>query len=859
MRRQRFIIIGIVLLIAILGGFGVRHFLGNHDAKKSAQTDTTAPQVTLHIPSSALEQAKTGHQLDVSVDASDNKIVERVEYLLDGNVVARSIEPPFRVTINLSKLAPGKHTLQAIAYDFAGNAGKSRVFSFTIEADDTVSPADQTSQTIVGQSNQRASSRGGRNSSQASQTSSTNNQQQSGDNNSGSGSEPGDGGSTGPVHQFVDPARTAGGWYVAPPAQVCSSSAWNWGPVSAPAGAVTVPAGDNLSFNFGQPDTTYWFAPGEHTLGTGQYSKITPANNSTFIGAPGAILDGKNNNQYAFAGTASNVRIAYLEIRNFGRGLDNNNEGVINHDSGTGWLMEYLNAHNNDGAAVFLGTQNTVRYSCLKDNGQYGFSMFKEQVPNDSAIKDIVVDHNEITGNNQDNWESLISGCGCTGGGKFWDVKGARVTNNYVHHNLSVGLWADTNDIDFLFDSNWVEQNSGEGIWYEISYNATMSRNVLKRNNWTSGNNNTGSPAPAIYISESGGDSRLQSSTSGSTNLRIQNNLLEDNFSGISIFENSNRFCNSNGNTSKTYCTPFVTPTIIPAPYDYTYPNPINTTHPCYTNITTGSYPANCRWHSKNVQVFNNEFRFTESHVPCAGTFCGVQALFATGANNISWAPTAYNVQNVQNDVMFNNNNKFFNNTYIGDWRFVKGSGEGINWDTWKSSPYLQDSNSTISGQSPVTNMLDADTATLEGAIGKWQDWFSTNPTRSTEQAHSGTHSLKVSMTAGGSWGVELSNWPGFDVRTSGPKRVSFWARQGTGAVPNVRLRVTWYDANQQVISDSQNPVEIPLTLSGSWQQATAAVTAPFGANTVHLQFLSSSGGTGNSIYIDDIVVADDQ
>jgi hypothetical protein len=209
--------------------------------------------------------------------------------------------------------------------------------------------------------------------------------------------------------------------------------------------------------------------------------------------------------------------------------------------------------------------------------------------------------------------------------------------------------------------------------------------------------------------------------------------------------------------------------------------------------------------------------------------------------------------------VMFNNNNKFFNNTYIGDWRFVKGSGEGINWDTWKSSPYLQDSNSTISGQSPVTNMLDADTATLEGAIGKWQDWFSTNPTRSTEQAHSGTHSLKVSMTAGGSWGVELSNWPGFDVRTSGPKRVSFWARQGTGAVPNVRLRVTWYDANQQVISDSQNPVEIPLTLSGSWQQATAAVTAPFGANTVHLQFLSSSGGTGNSIYIDDIVVADDQ
>lgn len=845
MKRQRLIIIGIALIIAIIGGLSIYSLFFRHDAQPTTKNDTIAPRVALRISSAALEQAKTGHQLEVFVDASDNKMVARVEYLLDGKVVARSIEPPFRVSINLSKLSPGKHTLQAVAYDFVGNVGKSKVFSFIIEADDTITPADQTSEAIVSQSNALDAKASGNTSGSRPST---------GGGDSGSG-----GGSTGPSHQFVDPARTAGGWYVTPPAQVCGSNAWDWGPASAPAGAITVPAGDNVGFDFSRPNVTYWFAPGEHTLGTGQFSKIVPGNDSTFIGAPGAILDGKNNNQYAFAGTASNVHITYLEVRNFGRGLDNNNEGVINHDSGTGWLMEYIYAHNNDGAAIFLGTQNTIRYSCLKDNGQYGFSMYKDQIEGDSAIKDIVVDHNEITGNNQDNWESLISGCGCTGGGKFWDVKGARVTNNYVHHNLSVGLWADTNDIDFLFDSNWVEQNSGEGIWYEISYNATMSRNVLKRNNWTSGNNNTGSPAPAIYISESGGDSRLQSTTSGSTNLQIKNNLLEDNFSGISIFENSNRFCNSNGNTSKTYCTPFVTPNIIPSPYDYTYPNPINATHPCYTSITTGSYPANCRWHSKNVQVFDNEFRFTEANVPCAGTFCGVQALFATGANNIPWAPTAYNIQNVQNDVMFNNNNKFFRNTYIGDWRFVKGSGEGINWDTWKSSPYLQDDQSTIGGQALVTNMLDADTATLEGSLGRWQDWFSTTPTRTTEQAHTGTHSLKVSMNAGGSWGVELSNWPGFAVRTSGPKRVSFWARQGTGAVTNVRLRVTWYDANQQVISDPQNPVEVPLTLSGSWQQASAAVTAPFGANTVLLQFLSSAGGAGNSVYIDDIIVADDQ
>lgn len=866
MKLKTLIIIGTMLIILGAGSFIASQVFFSHDPKNEQRADTTAPAVTLHIPSSVLEGIKIGHSLEVSVEASDNKLIERVEYLLDGEVTARSIEPPFKVTIDIAGLSEGEHTLQAVAYDFAGNLGKSEVFTFTIKSGDTAAPADETSEDILGQSDERSML-------PVAAVSGDSNGSGSG-NGSGAVIKPSKPSNPGnnptdpvdptdptdpeePSNPIIDPLRTAGGWYASAPAQVCDSDIWNLGPVTAEPGAVTVPAGDNTGFNFSQTNTTYWFAPGEHTLGLGQYSKIIPGSGSTYIGAPGAILDGKNNNQYAFSGTASDVRIAYLEIRNFGRGLDNNNEGVINHDSGTGWVMEYLYAHNNDGAAVFIGSENTVHYNCLKDNGQYGFSMYKDQVQGDSAIKDIVVDHNEITGNNQDNWEALEIGCGCTGGGKFWDVEGAQVTNNYVHHNLSVGLWADTNDIDFLFDSNWVEQNSGEGIWYEISYNATISRNVLKRNNWTSGANNLGSPAPAIYISESGGDSRLQSTTSGSDDLRIQSNLLEDNFSGISIFENSNRFCNSNGNTSKTYCTPFVNPTIIPSPYNFTYPNPINAGHPCYTDIGSAPYTTNCRWHSKNVQVSDNEFRFTEANVPCAGTFCGVQALFATGANNIYWAPTAYNVQNVQNNVMFNNNNKFFDNTYIGDWRFVKGSGEGINWDTWRSSPYLQDNGSSITGQTPVANVVDSDTATLEGSLGKWQDWFSSSPTRSTDEAHTGTHSLKITMTAGGSWGTEINNWPGFDVQTSGPKRVSFWAKQGTGAVSNLRLRVTWYDANEQVISDSQNPVEVSRTLSANWQEATADVTAPSGSNTVHLQFLSASGGNGNSVYIDDIKVAD--
>ncbi|GAA0909197.1 hypothetical protein Vau01_104740 [Virgisporangium aurantiacum] len=652
--------------------------------------------------------------------------------------------------------------------------------------------------------------------------------------------------------------RTPGGWYAQLPTElrVCDGDGWNGGPSVAPDGSVVVPAGDNTGFNFGQTGQTYWFAPGVHTLGTGEYSTVTPGSGSSYLGAPGAVLDGMNANKYAFAGPATDVRIAYLEIRNFGRGLDNNNEGVINHNASNDWLMEFLYAHHNDGAAVFLGSLNTIRDSCLKDNGQYGVSMYDDQVEGDSAIKGIVVDNNEIVGNNQDDWETREPGCGCTGGVKFWDVKGATVTANYVHDNLSVGLWADTNNIDFLFDSNWIEHNQSVGIWYEISYNATMSRNVFKRNGWVSGNQNLGSPSPAIYISESGGDARLQHSITGSPNLDIRNNLFEDNFSGVSIYENANRFCNANGNTSKTYCTPFVSPTVIPPPYDFDYLDPINATHPCYTSIANEPYRSDCRWHSRDVKVFSNEFRFDQAKVPCAGTYCGAQALIATGADNLPWMP--YTVSGIQQDVMFNNGNSFHDNAYFGDWRFARGWGDTISWNTWRAAPYNQDAGSTLDGASgppPIANALDVDTATLEGSLGKWSPWFGCTLERVADAAHSGGYGLRVALT-GASFGVSLANWPGFTANPGG-KRVSLWARQGTSpGVTTATLSVRWFNADQVLLATDV----VPITgLTPNWQEFTAQLTAPSTAATVFLELTGGGGATGNTLLLDDLVVADQQ
>jgi hypothetical protein len=494
---------------------------------------------------------------------------------------------------------------------------------------------------------------------------------------------------------------TSGTWPSTPPAQICGNSVLNGGPTSAPAGAITVPAGNNSSVNFTQNNKTFWFAPGVHYLGSGQYSQITPGSGSTYIGAPGAILDGQHINQYAFTQHATNVRVAYLEIRNFGKARDinnpakdneaNNNEAVVNHDAGDNWTIEYNNIHNVAGAGVFLGSNNVVRYNCLKDNGQYGFSMYKDPVTNDSSIKNITLDHNEVAGNNTDNWEQDASGnetgCGCTGGGKFWDVKGARVTNNYVHDNKSVALWADTNDIDFLIQGNWIENNDSEAIFYEISYNVTIKDNVIKHNALQSGGsfaaNGDDFPESAVYISESGGDSRVSSAITGSPTVTISNNLFLDNWGGITLWENADRYCNSPANTSTGYCTA-VNPTVAK----------IST---CTSgNINNAPYKSDCRWKTQNVTISGNEFRITPANVNnCNTAYCGHMAVLSNYGTYPSWSP--YKGTVIQQAITFNQNNHWTNNKYYGPWQFVaEETGSLKSWNTWRAAPYGQDAGSTI-------------------------------------------------------------------------------------------------------------------------------------------------------------------
>jgi len=89
--------------------------------------------------------------------------------------------------------------------------------------------------------------------------------------------------------------------------------------VTAPAGAIVVdPAVDNdlaTKTEASPPGTTFWLAPGTHTLGTDEFNQVVTKDGNRYIGAPGAILDGRRLNRYAFTSKALNVTISHLTVR----------------------------------------------------------------------------------------------------------------------------------------------------------------------------------------------------------------------------------------------------------------------------------------------------------------------------------------------------------------------------------------------------------------------------------------------------------------------------------------------------------------------------------------------------------------
>ena len=456
------------------------------------------------------------------------------------------------------------------------------------------------------------------------------------------------------------------------------------GPGSAPSGAITIdPAVDGdliAKTEANPPGSTFWLRPGTHTLGTDKFGQVAPKDGNMYVGAPGAILDGRRLNRYGFTTEARDVTIRHLVIRGF---VPPANQGVVNHDSGDSWTIEHNTIEDNAGAAMMAGSRQQVRYNCLRNNGQYGMNAYQPG----NRIVGLVVEYNEIVGNNTNDWEAKVPGCGCTGGIKFWAVDGADVRHNWIHDNRGAGLWADTNNNDFLIEGNLIENNDAEAVFYETSYNLILRGNVLRQNALMKGkkfaDRGDDFPVATVYLSESGGEPRVLARTD---KIDIYGNVFEDNWSGITAWENADRFCNSAANTSTGICTRLVE-TVADCS------RPAIADEPLY---------GDCRWKTQRVDIHDNTFVHNPAIVGCAPGFAGRMAVLSNYGTYPDWSP--YMGEVVQRAITHDQQIRWRDNTYTGPWTFqLASTGRVFSVAEWQADPYRQDAGSTFAADESDT------------------------------------------------------------------------------------------------------------------------------------------------------------
>jgi parallel beta-helix repeat protein len=277
-------------------------------------------------------------------------------------------------------------------------------------------------------------------------------------------------------------------------------------PASERGSAVEVAPGEDLEALVERhaAGTTFVLKAGRHPG-----HSVRPKDGMTFVGEPGAVLDGEHTTRFAFHGAAGNVTIRGLVIEHYAPGAQMGavKAGDHDRDDGTwGWVVERCEIRYNDGGGIRTGHRMQILHNHIHHNSQIGIV---------GVGDDILVEGNEIAYNNFEReyrygWEA--------GGTKFVKTRRLVVRDNWSHHNWGPGLWTDIDNIDTLYEGNLVEDNADSGIFHEISYRATIRNNTVRRNgfdrvgDWAYG--------AGILIAHS-------------PDVEVYGNTLEDNHNGI--------------------------------------------------------------------------------------------------------------------------------------------------------------------------------------------------------------------------------------------------------------------------------------------------------------------------------------
>jgi parallel beta-helix repeat protein len=271
------------------------------------------------------------------------------------------------------------------------------------------------------------------------------------------------------------------------------------------------------AINSAPSGTTFCFA-----AGTYRASSLAPKAGDVLDGGNRrTVLDGGGTIQYAVVGSAvsPNVTVKGFTVQHYNNPLQH---GAIESLGTTGWLIENNHVTLNAGAGITVdggtgsGSGATTLNNLLDWNTQEGFTIHGDNV---------LFQGNEIAHNNPNlavspGWEA--------GGGKIWATQRATVRGNNSHDNGGPGLWTDGSDIYTAFDGNTVTNNWGSGILDEVSYDATITNNMISGNGF--GDSGGWLWDGGITLSSSGALTALSP-------LVVSHNTLTNNFNGITLIQ----------------------------------------------------------------------------------------------------------------------------------------------------------------------------------------------------------------------------------------------------------------------------------------------------------------------------------
>ena len=275
-------------------------------------------------------------------------------------------------------------------------------------------------------------------------------------------------------------------------------------------GQIIVQPGDNLqALVTANPAGTVFLIRGEHH---GQ--SVTPKDDQQFIGEQAVLVgDGR---EFAFSGVkggngGKRVVLRGLEIRGYTPAAQS--AAVRPFGYAHDWILEDLSVHDNANWGVQVDSGWQVRRCLIYRNGTLGVGG-----GGDALIEDCSIYGNNTSGADS-HWEA--------GGTKFVYADGLTIKDCRVFENDGPGIWFDGHTDDAFIVGNWVEDNRGPGIDWEINGAALIEGNTCYGNgtdpNWADD-----------YDLGGGGILIIDSA-----HVIIRNNVLLDNAGGIGLVDDA--------------------------------------------------------------------------------------------------------------------------------------------------------------------------------------------------------------------------------------------------------------------------------------------------------------------------------